>query len=77
MQNKICFWYKIVVARFDKKNKIATRLKKSIDESKNLLSQTLKKKTLSLVTQRIPYQWDTKENPINEKPKEYRYQCET
>ena len=44
---------KKVVTRFDKK--IATWRKKSIDEEKNLLLRTLKKKTISLRTQRRPY----------------------
>ena len=46
---------KKVVTRFDKK--IATWRKKSIDEEKNLLLRTLKKKTISLRTQRRPYHW--------------------
>ena len=47
------FLIKKEVTRFDKK--IATWRKKSIDEEKNLLLRTLKKKTLSLRTQRRPY----------------------
>ena len=47
------FLIKKEVTRFDKK--IATWRKKSIDEEKNLLLRALKKKTLSLRTQRRPY----------------------
>ena len=54
MQNKTSvFDKKKVVTRFDKK--IATWRKKSIDEENNLLLRALKKKTLSLRTQRRPY----------------------
>ena len=50
---QIMFLIKKEVTRFDKK--IATWRKKSIDEEKNLLLRALKKKTLSLRTQRRPY----------------------
>ena len=63
------------MTRFDKK--IATWRKKSIDEEKNVLLRTLKKKTLSLRTERDPITEDPKENPFNEKPKEDPYYCET
>ena len=53
MQNKTSVFDKKVVTRFDKK--IATWRKKSIDEEKNLLLWTLKKKTLSLWTRRRLY----------------------
>ena len=53
MQNKISVLIKKLVTRFDKK--IATGRKKSVDEEKNLLLRTLKKKTLSLRTQRRSY----------------------
>ena len=43
---------KKVVARFDKKN---SEMAEKIDEEKNLLLRTLKKKILSLRTQRKPY----------------------
>ena len=52
-KTKHLFLIKKVVTRFDKK--IATWRKKSIDEEKNLLLRALKKKTLSLRTQRRPY----------------------
>ena len=52
-KTKYLFLMQKVVKRFDKK--IATWRKKSIDEEKNLLLRTLKKKTLSLRTQRRPY----------------------
>ena len=53
MQSKTSVFDKKVVTRFDKK--IATWRKNSIDEEKNLLLLTLKKKTLSLRTQGRPY----------------------
>ena len=52
-KTKNLFLIKKVVTRFDKK--IATLWKKSIDEEKNLLLRTLKKKTLSLRTQKRAY----------------------
>ena len=52
-KQNIFFLKKKAVARFDKK--IKTWRKKSIDEEKNLLLRALKKKTLSLRTQRRPY----------------------
>ena len=63
-KTKHLFLIKKVVTRFDKK--IATWRKKSTDEEKNLLLRTLKKKTLSLTTQRRPYHWGLKEDPITE-----------
>ena len=51
-KTKHVFDKKKVVKRDDKK---ATWRKESIDEEKNLLLRTLKKKTLSLRTQRRPY----------------------
>ena len=45
-----------------------------IDEEKNLLLRTLKKKTPSLKTQSLK---DPKENPFNEEPREDPYCCET
>ena len=53
MKNKTYVFDKKVVTRFDKK--IATSREKSIDEKNNLLLRTLKKKILSLRTQRRPY----------------------
>ena len=54
MQNKTSvFDKKKAVKRFDEQ--LATWRKKSIDEERNLLLRTLKKKTLSLTTQRRPY----------------------
>ena len=50
---KHLFLIKNVATRFDEK--MATWRKRSIDEEKNLLLRTLKKKTLSLRTQRRPY----------------------
>ena len=41
----------------DLMKKIARWWKKSIHEGKNLLLRTLKKKTLSLRTERKPYHW--------------------
>ena len=52
-KTKHLFLIKKVVTRFDKK--IVTWQKKGIDEKKNLLLRILKKKTLSLRTQRRPY----------------------
>ena len=52
-KTKHLFLIKKIVTRFDKK--IATWRKKSIGEEKNLLLRNLKKKTLSLRTQRRPY----------------------
>ena len=52
-ETKHLFLIKKIVTRFDKK--IATWRKKSIGEEKNLLLRNLKKKTLSLRTQRRPY----------------------
>ena len=79
MQNKTSvFDKKKVVTRFDKK--IATWRKKSIDEEKNLLLRTLKKKALSLRTlKRIPSMRNlnririigkSKDNAINRDPQE-------
>ena len=70
MQNKTSvFDKKKVVTRFDKK--IATWRKKSIDEEKNLLQWTLKKKTLSLRTlKRILLMRNLKRNLITVKPKD-------
>ena len=53
-KTKHLLWLKKVLARFDKKT---TWRKKSIVEEKNLLLRALKKKTLSLRTQRRPYHW--------------------
>ena len=39
--------------------KISDMMEKKIDEEKNLLVRTLKKKTLSLRTERKPYHWGT------------------
>ena len=77
MQNK--------TSAFDKKKKLVTRFgkkivtwqKKSIDKEKNLLLRTLKKKTLSLRTQRRRMTEDHKVSPFNEKAKEDPYYCET
>ena len=57
MQNKTSVFDKEVVTRFDEK--IAAWEKKKIDEDKNLLLQTLKRKNLSLRTQIRPYHWGT------------------
>ena len=57
MQNKPSVFDKEVVTRFDEK--IAAWEKKKIDEDKNLLLQTLKRKNLSLRTQIRPYHWGT------------------
>ena len=53
MQNKTSVFDKKVITRFDKKK--WTWRKNSTDEGKNLLLRALKKKTLSLRTQRRPY----------------------
>ena len=58
-KTKHLFLIKKVVTRFDKKNNdmLFFYQKKSIGEEKNLLLQALKKKTLSLRTQRRSYHW--------------------
>ena len=68
-KTKHLFLIKKVVIWFDKK--IATWRKKSIDEEKNLLQWTLKKKTLSLRTlKRILLMRNLKRNLITVKPKD-------
>ena len=66
---------KKIVTQFDKK--LATGQKKSIDEEKDLLLRTLKKKAYFWGLKEDPITEDPKENPFNEKPKEDPYYCET
>ena len=68
MQNRISVFYKKIATWFDKK--IATWREKSIDEEKNLLLWTLKKKTRSLRTlKRILSMRNPKRTLITVKPK--------
>ena len=72
MQNKASVFDKKVLTRVDKK--IATWRKKSSDEEKNLVQQTLKK---TVRTQRRSYHCGHLRESINVKPKEDPYHCET